>query len=206
MCVCSSNSTALSTGRHPAHQVSVPILHPGERFSVVTNDRHRENTSYAHAILMKSVPDGRCLFRFSHPFYQHHSIIFVICKYLVLYILLFVLQLPPFRNSRSGVVHEILNLFFKNKRDQLLRAPSVRKRISMRIDEGRKSQNLLAMKRQGTNLWLGSGTRAWYMTPDLSYDCIIVGRREKRRTNIMTGMKEQKKKGSRDSFPPPSLL
>ena len=38
--------------------------------------------------------------------------------------------------SRRG---EILNLFAKMKKDQLLRAPSVGKHNSTRVDEGRKS-------------------------------------------------------------------
>ena len=38
--------------------------------------------------------------------------------------------------SRRG---EILNLFAKKKKDQLLRAPSVGKHNSTRVDEGRKS-------------------------------------------------------------------
>ena len=51
--------------------------------------------------------------------------------------------------SRRG---EILNLFAKTKKkDQLLRAPSVGKHHSTRVDEGRKSWNLLAIKMQGTN-------------------------------------------------------
>ena len=50
--------------------------------------------------------------------------------------------------SRRG---EILNLFAKIKKDQLLRAPSVSKHNSTRVDEGRKSGYLLAIKMQGTN-------------------------------------------------------
>ena len=43
---------------------------------------------------------------------------------------------------------EILNLLEK---DQLLREPNVGKHNSTRVDEGRKSWNLLAIKMQGTN-------------------------------------------------------
>ena len=52
--------------------------------------------------------------------------------------------------SRRG---QILNLFAKKKKkDQLLRAPSVgKKHNSTRVDEGRKSWNLLAINLQGTN-------------------------------------------------------
>ena len=45
--------------------------------------------------------------------------------------------------SRHG---EMLNLFARKKKDQLLRAPSVGNHNSMRVDEGRKSGNLLAKK------------------------------------------------------------
>ena len=57
--------------------------------------------------------------------------------------------------SRRG---EILNLFAKKKKDQLLRAPSVGKHNSMRVDEGRKGRNLLAIKMRGTN-------RTWWGDP-----------------------------------------
>ena len=52
--------------------------------------------------------------------------------------------------SRRG---EILTLFAKErkKKDQLLRAPGVGKHNSTRVDEGRKSSNLPAIKMNGTN-------------------------------------------------------
>ena len=59
--------------------------------------------------------------------------------------------------SRRG---ETLNLFTKyifNGKDQPLRAPSVGKHNSTRVDEGRKSWNLLAIKMQGTNRSVGNG-------------------------------------------------
>ena len=48
---------------------------------------------------------------------------------------------------------EILNLFAKmeKKKDQLLKAPSVGRHNLTRVDEERKSCNLLAIKMQGTN-------------------------------------------------------
>ena len=46
---------------------------------------------------------------------------------------------------------EILHLFAKIKKDQLLRAPSVGRHNSTRVDEGRNSSNLLAIKMQRTN-------------------------------------------------------
>ena len=71
--------------------------------------------------------------------------------------------------SRRG---EILNLFAKIKKDQLLKAPtnSVGKHNSTRVGEGRKSRNLLAIKMQGTNRRGEGGRRACYVTPDLSHD------------------------------------
>ena len=68
--------------------------------------------------------------------------------------------------SRRG---EILNLFAKIKKDQLLKAPRVGKHNSTRVDERRKSYNLLAIKMQGTNRCGVGGRRACYVTPDLSY-------------------------------------
>ena len=72
--------------------------------------------------------------------------------------------------SRRG---EILTIFAEKKRrkkkDQLLRAPSVGKHNSTRVDEGRKSSNIIAIKMQGTNRSGEGGRRACYVTPDLSY-------------------------------------
>ena len=96
--------------------------------------------------------------------------------------------------SRCG---EILKLFAKIKKDQLLRAPSASKNSSTRVDEGRKSWNLLAIKMQGTNRCGMGWRRACYVTPDLSYD--KEGER-KRRANIINGMgkkKSMKRKGKR---------
>ena len=62
--------------------------------------------------------------------------------------------------SRRG---QILNIFAKIKKtDQLLRAPSVGKHNSTRVDEGRKSLHCTNRSEQGG--------RACYVTPDLSYD------------------------------------
>ena len=65
---------------------------------------------------------------------------------------------------------EILNLVAKVKNDRLLRAPSVGKHNSTRVDEGRKGWNLLAIKMQGTNIITEEGARraCYNITPDLS--------------------------------------
>ena len=63
---------------------------------------------------------------------------------------------------------EILNLFTERRKDQLLRAPSMDKHNSRRVEEGRKSRNLLDIKAQGTNCSGEGGRRAGYVTPDLS--------------------------------------
>ena len=41
---------------------------------------------------------------------------------------------------------------------------------SIRVDGGRKRRILLATKMQGTNRSGGEGRRAYYVTPDQSYD------------------------------------
>ena len=65
--------------------------------------------------------------------------------------------------------------FAKTKKDQLTAESAVvawvlRKHNSTRVGEGRKSQNLLAIKMKGTNRSGKWGKRAGYVTPDLSYD------------------------------------
>ena len=86
---------------------------------------------------------------------------------LLLLIIVLVLELE----SRRG---EISNLFAKIKSiNQLLRAPinsSSGKHNSTRVDEGKKSSNLLAMKKQGTNRSGEGGRRSCHVTQDLSYD------------------------------------
>ena len=74
-------------------------------------------------------------------------------EYICIYIYL-LLALVRELESRRG---EISNLYAKIKKDQLLRAPSVGKHNSTRVDEGRKSWNLLAIKKQGTNRSAGRG-------------------------------------------------
>ena len=49
-----------------------------------------------------------------------------------------------------------------DKKDQLLRAPRVGKHNSTRVDEGRKTRNILAIKMQGTNRSGERGRRAGY--------------------------------------------
>ena len=46
---------------------------------------------------------------------------------------------------------QILNSFPQSKKDQLLRAPSVGRHNSTRVDEGLNGRNILAMKMQVTN-------------------------------------------------------
>ena len=77
--------------------------------------------------------------------------------------------------SRRG---EILNLYAKIKKDQLLRAPSVGKHNSTRVDEGRKSWNLLAIKMQGTNR-SGEGEEELAMWPRIWVTTINRREREK---------------------------
>ena len=69
--------------------------------------------------------------------------------------------------SRRG---EISFIFCKNEEDQVLRAPSVGKHNSTRVDEGRKGWNLLAIKVRYTNRSGQGGRRVCYVTPDLGYD------------------------------------
>ena len=64
----------------------------------------------------------------------------------MLLVLLIVLVLEF--ESRRG---EILKLFPKIKKDQLLRARSVGRHNSTRVHEGRNSWNILVIKMQGTN-------------------------------------------------------
>ena len=73
----------------------------------------------------------------------------------------------------SGCNHCLANIFVQNVLIQFLscmRAPSAGKHNSTRVDERRKSLNLLAIKMQGTNRSGWGGRRACYVTPDLSYD------------------------------------
>ena len=56
----------------------------------------------------------------------------------------------------------------KKKKDELLRAPSVGRHNSTRVDEGGKSGNLLAIKMEGTNRSGEGWRRACYVTPDVS--------------------------------------
>ena len=89
--------------------------------------------------------------------------------------------------SRRG---EILNFFAKKKekkRIKCLRARSVGKHNSTRVDEGRRRRNLLVIKIQGTNRSGERGGRACYVTPDLSYD-----KEGERRAKTINGMGENK--------------
>ena len=51
----------------------------------------------------------------------------------------------------------------------MLSAPSVGRQNPTRVDEGRKSWNLLAIKNARHEPYWGGGRRACYVTPDLSY-------------------------------------
>ena len=82
--------------------------------------------------------------------------------------------------SRRG---EILNLFAKiKKKDQLLRAPSVGKRNSTRVDERRKSWNLLAIKCKGRTSWVGSEKS---LLCDPGSELRLGGKGENRRAKIL---------------------
>ena len=68
---------------------------------------------------------------------------------------------------------EILNLFAKKKRDQLLRAPSVGKHIVQQFNASRRGKKELKSSREkckARSVVGRGGRRARYVTPDLSYD------------------------------------
>ena len=79
---------------------------------------------------------------------------------------------------------EILNLFATIKKAQLLRTPSVGRRNSTRVGEGRKDRSLLAIK-------VKRGEKGLLCDPGSE---LRLGGREKRRAKIINGMEKKKKK------------
>ena len=73
----------------------------------------------------------------------------------MLLLILFIVLVREFESRPWSDFDFILQQYKKGQ--QVLRAPSVGRHNSTRVNEGRKSSNLLAIKMQGTNGKVGSG-------------------------------------------------